>query len=279
MQNIIQSYTKANNSKIFYVSLLSYITLKKYYGAVTMYCDDISNDVFIKYIPYDEVVYLDTDNITKYEHSNPFWFYAKIMALKKNGIDSIHVDNDIIIFDNILDEYVFGDYDLITQQYEYGNLWIPYGIVFNDHVILKKMQQYAYNDNFSVNCGFFGFKNIDIRDEYFDTIDEYIKIFNDNDWVNTNKYSQDLIKLYPLVIEQSNLYNHVKKNNLSTYTVLNNTVDYYDNYKQAITSKKMTHLWSYYKYENNIIELIKRKIKKSHPEYYKYVICFEKYNL
>ena len=39
----------------FYSFILSYLTLKKYYGHVTMYCNERAEKLLIKYIPYDSV--------------------------------------------------------------------------------------------------------------------------------------------------------------------------------------------------------------------------------
>src|SRR5579859_4047302 len=111
--NIVQSfslfesgnpYTKESDPKKkclnFYTFLLSYLTLKKYYGQVTMYTNQAAYDLFMKYIPYDNVVMKEN------ERSFSEWNYYKVDVIREQTNDFIHVDSDVFIFSNLLDPFI-----------------------------------------------------------------------------------------------------------------------------------------------------------------------------
>jgi len=84
----------------FYSFLLSYLTLKKYYGSVTMYCNQKAYDNIIKYIPYNNIVIIEN------ESSFEFWSYYKIQIMKQMSENFIHVDSDVFIFDDLFRPFI-----------------------------------------------------------------------------------------------------------------------------------------------------------------------------
>lgn len=62
----------------FYTYLLSFLTLKKYYGSVTMYTNQLGFETIVKHIPYDEIIILEN------QHGIERWNLYKLQAIKKN---------------------------------------------------------------------------------------------------------------------------------------------------------------------------------------------------
>lgn len=94
----------------FYTFLLSYITLKKFYGSVTMFCNKEAYKNLTKHIPYDEI-YIK-------ENESPFelWNMYKINCLKEVGDDLIHVDSDVMIFEDFFRPFIDDDIDVLVQH-------------------------------------------------------------------------------------------------------------------------------------------------------------------
>jgi len=73
----------------FYSFLLSYLTLKKYHGSVTMYTNQSAHRSLIKHIPYDNIVLMENKN--KFD----FWNKYKLDAMEK-------VNGDVIPYNLVL---------------------------------------------------------------------------------------------------------------------------------------------------------------------------------
>lgn len=238
----------------FYTFLLSYLTLKKYYGSVTMYCNKLTYDTFIKYIPYDEIVLFENKNDIKW------WNVYKLDVISKMNTPFIHVDSDVFIFDDIFRPFINNsNYDLIVQN------------IFDIDIINK--DKWMYNicpiekfDNKSFLCGVIGFNNITHKDKYIENTIKVKKLIEDNLVVGNPVFTIEELTLYLTKINYD----------LTYYDILP-----YEDIKQSIhksgEKNKYTHMWFSSKYTKENIELIKNKIKIDFPEYYQIVENYDNY--
>lgn len=240
---------------LFYSFLLSYLTLKKYCGSVTMYCNRDAYESFIKYIPYDEIILKEN----KYD-SLKFWSVYKIDVIEEQTEDFIHVDSDVFIFDDIFRPFINNsNYDLIVQN------------IFDIDIINK--DKWMYNicpiekfDNKSFLCGVIGFNNITHKDKYIENTIKVKKLIEDNLVVGNPVFTIEELTLYLTKINYD----------LTYYDILP-----YEDIKQSIhksgEKNKYTHMWFSSKYTKENIELIKNKIKIDFPEYYQIVENYDNY--
>lgn len=269
---------ETNETNLFYSSLLSYITLKKYYGSVKFFTNGHGYNKIFKYIPYDEVEIVALPNKILEHNINAFWFYIKMIALKRTKGTVIHVDNDVMIFSNLFNKFIADkNAHILAQEVEADALWKGYEYVFSVHgKKLKTKLSHAYIAQESINCGVLGFKTDKIKNEYLNKVEQLVDFFIDNDYLNTEKFSNVLQSMYPIIIEQCNLNDVVLKSDYNVKLILNSKTQKLKSHEANII--KYTHLWSKHKFDPYIINMIKRKIKRDFPEYYTYVTTFEAAN-
>lgn len=248
----------------FYSFLLSYATLKKYYDAVTMYCNYMAYDNLIKYIPYDNVVIAENKNSFKY------WSYYKIDIIKQMAEDFIHVDSDVFIFDDLYSKFINNkQYDIIVQDVLAPELNISRDYVkdFADFLIKNKIYNPNEYDGKCFSCGTIGMRAKYIKD-YVKMCDSIKGGFDD--------YSKVEYKYLGMVCEELALYLFTKKHNLTFYDVLP-----FDKILQFGTHNtgnimKYTHMWFHTKFEILYANLIRKKLLNYYQEYQPYIIKYEK---
>lgn len=247
----------------FYIFFLSYLTLKKHYGSVTMYCNKKAYETFIKYIPYEKIV------IKENPHPRKFWNAYKIDAMADQKKSFIHVDSDVFVFNDLFKTFIDNPdkYDIIVQT------------IF-DYTVKERENIYKlYNDvcapekyDFkSFTCGVVGMN----LNNSLDTLNKYIK---------DTKIAYDLIDKNLITgtgteiaffLEEYTLYLNAISNNLKWFDVLP-----YDEIKSiginnVCEKYKYTHMLFESKFKEQNINLIKNKIKKDFTDYYHFV---EKYD-
>jgi hypothetical protein len=256
-------FGKEHNPRLnFYSFLLSYLTLKKYNGSVTMYCNSEAYSLFIKYIPYDDVVIMENSN--KFD----FWNKYKIDVMRQVDEDFIHVDSDVFIFDDKFREYINDDYyglivqDIIPEKknfirdFYYDNIE-----VYSNCLSLEK----TIYDNKCASCGVIGMK-LEMRNKYFDAVDRVHSAMTNNKLRNVNSQT--------MILEELTAYILALNLNIKIYDILpHDQILKYGLHKTA-DKAKYTHMWFDSKFDNNNIGLIKNKIRKDFPESYHIV---EKY--
>ena len=147
---------KEKNLLGFYSFLLSYLTLKKYYGKVRMYCNQAAQDSLIKYIPYDEVKIVENKN------TELFWSYYKVDIMKSMRTDFIHVDTDVFIFADLFREFINNEeYDIILQNHIPNEINYVKGYVdrFRDFVIEHNIIDPNTYDGRCASCGTIGMRH------------------------------------------------------------------------------------------------------------------------
>lgn len=126
--NVIQSYSLISNnphndnklSTIYsnlYTFLLSYLTIKKNVGPVTMYCDELAYELLVQYIPYDKVIIKENP----YKDVPRAWSMYKLEVIEVVKCPYLHFDCDVFIYNKMLNEYINDDsYNMLVQQIDYG---------------------------------------------------------------------------------------------------------------------------------------------------------------
>lgn len=248
----------------FYSFFLSYLSLKKYYGHVTMFCNKKAYDRFIKYIPYDKVEIMENQNSIK------FWSYYKVDAMRTMKEKFIHVDSDVIIFDDLYSSFInTRKYDVIVQDR------IPERNNFSSHFVKK-------NKDFLLDNNIFDYNNYDGRCFSCGTLGitpkllpEYIKIC---DTLKKGYLNKELIDVEPLgmILEELSLYLFTLNKKLRAYEVLPHDEILKYGVEKTGNLRKYTHLWFGNKFKPEIIKAIKLRVKKNYPESYLIIKKYEK---
>lgn len=249
-------YLRNNNICLnFYSFLLSYLTLNKYYGHVTMICNKQAYDAFIKYIPYDEIIFLEN------KYSFDFWSAYKIDALRLIDEDVIHVDTDVFIFDDHFKPFIFGNYDIICQDITWNNVlginYVKYNAEFlKDSGIIDPN---AYDGGFT-SCGVLGIKN-HVKNAYYNIVDmTYDAMIN-------NKIKNIETRWFPVILEELNLYFAIINKKFNAYGILPSDLIKEIGTQDSGNRSKYTHLWFSNKFDAHYIDLIKRKIRTDFPRH------------
>jgi hypothetical protein len=238
----------------FYVFLLSFLTLKKYYNNVTMYCNKKAYETFVKYIPYDRII------LKENKYSQKYWSAYKLDVIENINEPFIHVDNDVFIFNDLFRPFIdnVNKYDLMIQF-----------VMDCDVPVIENVCPKEKFDYKSFTCGVLGINNVKIKNNY---INDTKKIFN---LIENNIIVGDSAKI-GFILEEFTLYLNTCKNDLKYYEVIPyNEIKKYGIY-ECCDKYKYTHMWFQSKFTENNIKLIKNKIKKDFPGYYNIV---EKYDL
>lgn len=253
----------------FYAFLLSYITLKKLYGSVTIYTNKLGYDDLIKHIPYDEVKFLESNNNIEY------WSYYKVNAIEQMNEDFIHVDTDVFLFNDLFRNFINSDSQVLVQDI-FGvmrNKYMANDFVENNYSILRKfgLINDRANYKFAYSCGVIGLK-ADVINKYLQT-SKQIKALIDNSVLNCNP------NFKACVSEEVALYIASMKHNLKVDSVLPYAETSKNEKNLNIVANKYgyTHLWFNNKFKTKNIELIKNKIKRDYSEYYHYIDSYEQH--
>ena len=271
---IIQSFAKfekgspydlknKNSHLNFYSFLLSYLTLNKYYGHITMFCNQEAYNSFIKYIPYDEIVLKENENDVS------FWNIYKIDALKSVKEDVIHVDSDVFIFGELFHEFMFTDnWDVLVQDIiplEYHNHFTNGFVGKNAEFLARNgiISKGLYDGRFT-SCGALGLKTRS-KEKYFEAVDK----------IYAGIKSDSLVAGNSLILEELTLYLVSLMNNFRTYQILPRVSMSEVGPQQSGNANKYTHMWFGTKFNERNVDLIKRKIRTEFPHYRKLIDKYE----
>lgn len=263
-------YLKHDKNKLdkvylnFYSFLLSVLTLQKYYGKVTMYCNQKAYDSFIKYLPYNEV------KIHENKNSFTFWNYYKVDAMRRQTGKFIHVDSDVFIFDDLFSDFINGrKYDIIVQD-TIKPEWNPFRTslpIVKDFLKRNDIMNPKDFDGKCFSCGTVGM-TIKVKNEYIDLCD----LFRD-------EYNNKKFKVHPDIIsmisEELSLYLLATKNGLRIYEVLPFEEVALHGAAKVSNDRKYTHMWFGSKFEPQYIKLMRANIIKKFPEYRETVEKYE----
>lgn len=246
---------------LFYSYLFSHITISKQYGGFTMFCNKRAYESMLKYIPYHKFQIMENNNEFR------MWSKYKIDVMKTINEDFIHIDPDVSLFKNVLDEFINGRCDILVQDIVpfKENSLKPFIFdnteFFADTKILTKPF-----DGRAMSCGTVGLTK-EVQEYYFTGIDilydAMLEIGLDN------------ILSPTLVLEEQLLYLLAVENDF----VVHNIVEYEMMINYGILNVGETHgylhLWMQSKFQRKIIDLVRRRIFFEYPEYYEDVLIYE----
>jgi len=240
----------------FYSMLLSVLTLQKYYGEVTMYCNQKAYDGFIKYLPYNEIKILENKNNLN------FWNYYKVDVIRKQTSKFIHVDPDVMIFDDLFSEFINGRrYDMIVQDVIPENL-NPIGREMETiRGYLKKYDVINPElcDGKAFSNGVIGM-TIKAKNEFIKMADGLKKGFETGKLkVHDHLISMISEELASYLVAMSNDYKFIEI--LPYNNVLKNGS------RQIANERKYTHMWGNSKFNPQYVEIMKLKTIKEFPLY------------
>jgi len=247
----------------FYSFLLSYLTLNRYYGHVTMICNESAYNSFIRYIPYDEIIFLENKNDVK------FWNIYKIDALKSIKEDVIHVDSDVFIFGEIFHEFIFtNNWDVMVQDIiplEYHSHFTNGFVGKNENFLHNNgiISRGLYDGRFT-SCGTLGL-TARSKEKYFEAVDKLYPAMK----------SKELVAGNSLILEELTLYLVSLMNKFRVLQVLSRDSMTNLGPQQAGNQNKYTHMWFSSKFDKRNVELIKRKIRIEFPHYRKLIDKYE----
>jgi len=247
----------------FYSFLLSYLTLNKYYGHVTMICNESALDSFIKYIPYDEIILLEN----KYDFV--YWSAYKTEAIRQIDDDFIHVDTDVFIFDDIFRPFIDGNYDIILQNLSNNNGtaidYVKHNINFlkNSGIIGGN----GYDGGFA-SCGVLGLKN-KVKENYYDAVDKTYDAMKNGTIKNVDEV------WHAMILEELTLYFVLHNYGYSVYNILKSELIGDFSTQEIGSFSNFTHMWFANKFNQRNVDLIKRKIRTEFPHYRKLIDKYE----
>ena len=248
----------------FYSFLLSYLTLHKYYGNVTMFCNKMSHNRFVKYIPYDKINILENKNDIK------FWSYYKVDAMRTMKEKFIHVDSDVFIFDDLYAPFVNNNrYDIIVQDIIPKRKNSCAHFVKNNKKFLfeNNIIDYRNYDGRCFSCGTLGITP-KLLSEYIDICDVLKKAYLDKKLVNAEPLG--------MILEELSLYLFTLSKKTSIYEVLPHDEILEHGIEKVGNIRKYTHMWFGNKFKPKMIKLMKSKIRKDFPDSYHIVEKYEK---
>jgi len=249
----------------FYSFLLSYLTLKKYYGKVTMFCNQKANDSFIRYIPYDKVEIMENTN------DFDFWSYYKVDVMKKMRGDFIHVDSDVFIFDNLFAPFIRNrNYDMIVQD----RIKLAESQMNADaKKIIQYLKREKYIDVSRYDGKFLSAGTIGMRT---DVKEKYLEVCNrmKADYL-AGKIRIDK-KFVSILLEEFPLYLIALDNNYKVHEILPHNEVLEHGASKAANSHKYTHMWFGSKFNPQYIEVMKLRIKKDFPKYSELLNVYER---
>jgi len=247
----------------FYSFLLSFLTLKKFYGHVTMFCNQKAYESMIKYIPYDEIKII--------ENKNKFncWNLYKVDSIAQTDDDVIHVDSDVFVFDDVFNKFYHeNSFDVIVQDIlpKEHNFISDFTSSNKEFLIKNSIINPDIYDGRCTSCGTVGIRN-EYRSEYIEMVKKMTYGYENNQLINANVIS--------MILEELTFYYLILKKNLKVFDVLpyDEILRHGNNF--VANNKKYTHLWFNTKYELKYVNLVKEKIKKMFPEHYSLVEYYE----
>lgn len=260
--------SKETYHKNFYTFLLSYLTIKKYAGSVTMVCNKKAYDTLLKYIPYDDFVILENKRTFDY------WNLYKVDAMMHIDGDVLHVDPDVMIFDNLFDSFLYDEnVDTIVQHkaLPHKNFLDEFVIRYRDFLIENDILDLRRYDRCGICSAVFG-----LREKHKKFYYEKMNLIHDK--MVDGEMSSFYKHHNPIVAEEFLWYLVITKLKLNAEYVLPYELmkKYGGDERKIGDIVKYTHLWLGTRFNDDVLKLVKNKLKNDFPEYVKYVTEYEK---
>ena len=246
----------------FYSFLLSYLSINEQYGAISMFCNSKGYNSFINYIPYDDV--------TIKENDNPFLVWSKyktdIMRIIED--DFIHIDSDVLLFNNLFDPFISNDYDIMIQDIlpRKRNLIKKFGFENKEFLAETRILTKPY-DGCCMSCGAVGLKR-NVQEYYFKGMDVLYEALL--------KHGLENVDMPSMLLEEQLLYYIALENDFKYYEIL--PADLVDKYGVVDGGDRIgyLHLWQKLKFKRDILDKIREKIYFDYSIHYETILRYER---
>lgn len=256
-----KKYTYLN----FYSFLLSFATLKHFYGKVMIYCNQKAYDTFLKYIPYDV--------LRIRENKNPieFWNCYKLDCIREFNDEVIHVDTDVVLFKNVFDDFILNeDVDILVQDVlsKEKNMASSFGYDNKEFLKHNKIFTKEY-DGRGFSCGVLGLKK-GVFEKYFEAIDILYK-----ELIQFKKDKGLPLFGQTMIIEEILLYLVAKENDFKYTEILPYDLILKHGVEDVGDMVGYGHFWKLSKYDPENIKKFRNAIQLNYPEQYWAILEYE----
>lgn len=240
-----------------------------YFTAYSLLCASSLNKDFVFYT--DKTLYkvlkdlpINIELIPE-DYDNRLWISSKMYAISKQTEPFIHIDTDVILYSNIINEELKNSKVICERiEQEEFNLhykkqvdWFSQNIV-SENVIWNKHLDYSYN------CGTIGFTDMKIKEDFINNFNLLKNRFLLEEDKFKNLKKEDFEPC--IVLEQYNLTCLLNQNNIKPYLVLKSNI--LEEQKKEAVQIGYTHLYGQVKYNLNVQKNIHAKLKEMFPFWY-----------
>lgn len=268
--------TVNNKSKLeanAFIYALSLAYLKKLGCTVNLHTDTLGASL-LSGIGYDNV-YLTANEVPR-DISPKTFAYIKSMALQNEPLGTVHIDGDVFIkTEECLDIIFNHDCDCVLQSCETYIPWSVKGRSFmipflSEHLLSTGKQLHVYDYDF--NVGVIGFFNDALKNLYIQNYQDLALSLSKYKYLYIMDSNDILFNTPDLVLEQQLIVNLTEEWSKVRFVLPVDSNDYIKDRDQIAKEIGYTHLLGGCKYQPDIIEKVKNKLKEIDSD------CFYKVN-
>ena len=253
-----------------FIFALSLAYLKKLGCTVNLHTDSLGANL-LSGIGYDNV-YLTANELPK-DVSPKIFAYIKSMALQNEPLGTVHIDGDVFIkTEECLDRIFNHDCDCVLQSCEACLPWVASHRAFiipflSEHLLSTGKMLYIYDYDF--NVGVIGFFNEDLKNLYIQNYQQLALSLSKYKYLYLVNSEDGHFFIPDLVFEQQLIVNLTECSKVR-FVLPVDSLDYIKDRNQIAKEMGYTHLLTDSKYQPDIIEKVKNKLKEIDPN------CFNK---
>ena len=253
-----------------YIFALSLTYLKKLGCTVNLHTDTLGSTL-LSGIGYDNV-YLTANELPK-DVSPKIFAYIKSMALQNEPLGTVHIDGDVLIkTEECLDRIFNHDCDCVLQSCETSLPWYDSARSFmipflSEYLLSNKKRLHIYDYDF--NTGVIGFFNSELKDLYIKNYQNLALSLSKYRYLYLVNSEDGHFDVPDWVLEQQLICNLTEELNVR-FVLPVDSMGYTKDRNQIAKEIGYAHLLGSEKYQPDIIEKVKNKLKEIDPD------CFYK---
>ena len=246
-----------------YTFALSLAYLKKLGCTVNLHTDTLGAKL-LGGLGYDNI-YLTANEIPQ-DISPRTFAYIKSMALQNEPLGTVHIDGDVFIkTEECLDIIFNHDCDCVLQSCETYIPWSVKGRSFmipflSEHLLSTGKQLHVYDYDF--NVGVIGFFSESLKNLYIQNYQDLALSISKYKYLYIMDSNDILFRTPDLVFEQQLIVNLTEECSKVRFVLPVDSKDYIKDRDQIAKEIGFTHLLGGCKYQHDIIEKVKNKLKE-----------------
>lgn len=258
-----------------YMFALSLTYLKKLGCTVNLHTDTLGARL-LNGLGYDNI-YLTANEIPQ-DISPKIFAYIKSMALQNEPLGTVHIDGDVLIkTEECLDIIFNHNCDCVFQSCETYIPWTNNGRSFmlpflTENLLSTGKMLHIYDYDF--NVGVIGFFNSDLKDLYIQNYQNLALSLSKYKYlylIDSGDYSFYSFNTPDLVLEQQLICNLTEESKVR-FVLPVDSLDYIKHRDLIATKIGYTHLLGASKYQPDVIEKVKNKLKEIDSDCF-YKVC------